>query len=154
MSDRVLLHSVAGAPGSPLRRFLDRTSPPYGELCPLVGPFSRPIVRITGAPPLLEKVAESLPEGAALPEAIAVRLRRAGAELSWGAPDGLPDITSFIELCRARGASSVELVRADPSLLTEMQLGAFFHAYWHQRTLRHAGIRLGLSRPLRRFPGA
>ncbi len=152
MSDRVILHSVAGAPGSPLAHWLERTSPPYGELRPLVGPFPRPIVRITGADTLVGEAAESLPEGVARPEAIAVRLRRDGVELSWGEPDVLPDTASFIRLCRARGASSVELVRTDPSLLTEMQLGAFFHAYWHRRALRHAGIRLGVAHVLTRFP--
>ena len=122
MSERVLLHSVAGAPSSALARWLHRTSPPYGELRPLVGPYSRPIVRITGSGTLLDAAAESLPEGVARPEAIAVRLRRAGVELSWGEPDVLPDTASFVRLCRARGASSVELVRADPSLLTSRLL--------------------------------
>jgi hypothetical protein len=154
MNDRVLLHSVAGAPASPLARWLERTSPPYGQLRPLVGPFSRPVVRITGSGTLLDEAAESLPEGIARPEAIAVRLRRAGVDLSWGEPDVLPDTASFVRLCHARGASSVELVRADPSLLTEMQLGAFFHAYWHRRALRHAAIRLGVVRALARFRGA
>jgi peptidoglycan/xylan/chitin deacetylase (PgdA/CDA1 family) len=35
-----------------------------------------------------------------------------------------------------RGVSSVEIVRADPSLLTELQLGAFFNVYWPSRLLR------------------
>src|SRR5215217_4406368 len=121
MSDRILLHPVGGVPGSSLARWVERTSPPYGELRPLVGPFSRPIVGITGSGTLLDEAAEALPEGVARPEAIAVRLRRAGVELSWGEPDVLPDTASFVQLCRARGASSVEFVRADPSLLTEMQ---------------------------------
>lgn len=154
MTDRVILHSVGGAPGSPLARWLDRMSAPYGELRPLVGPFSRPIVRITAPEALLDETAESLPEGAARPEAVAVRLRRAGVELSWGKPDALPDTASFVRLCRARGASSVELVRIDPSLLTEMQLGSFFQAYWRRRVLRHAVIRLGLTRALTGFPAA
>jgi peptidoglycan/xylan/chitin deacetylase (PgdA/CDA1 family) len=119
-----------------------------------VGPFSRPIVRISCSDALLDQAAESLPEGIARPEAIAVRLRRAGVDLSWGEPDVLPDTASFVRLCHARGASSVEIVRADPSLLTEMQLGAFFHAYWHRRALRHAAIRLGVVRALARFRGA
>jgi peptidoglycan/xylan/chitin deacetylase (PgdA/CDA1 family) len=154
MSEPVLLHSVAGPPGSDLARWLDRTSPPYGELCPLVGPFSRPIVRVTGPSTVVDEAGESLPEGVARPEAVAVRLRRAGVELSWGEPEVLPDKASFIQLYRARGVSSVELVRADPSLLTEMQLGAFFHAYWHRRALRHAALRLGLAMALVRLPGS
>ena len=154
MTDRVVLHSIAGAPGSPLARWVDRTSVPYGELRPLVGPFPRPIVRITGPESLLGEAAESLPEGAARPEAIAVRLRRAGVELSWGELDPLPDAASFVDLCYARGASSVELVRIDPSLLTEMQLGSFFHAYWRRRVLRHAALRLGIVPALKRFPAS
>jgi peptidoglycan/xylan/chitin deacetylase (PgdA/CDA1 family) len=152
MTDRVLLHSVGGAPGSPLARWLDRASAPYGELRPLIGPFPRPIVRITGPEALLDEAAESLPEGAARPEAIAVRLRRAGVELSWGKPDSLPDAASFVRLCRVRGASSVELVRTDPSLLTEMQVGSFFHAYWRRRVLRHAVLRLRITRAFTLFP--
>jgi peptidoglycan/xylan/chitin deacetylase (PgdA/CDA1 family) len=154
MTDRVLLHTVAGAPGSRLARWLERSSAPYGELRPLVGPFAQPIVRITGPGALLEEAAESLPEGAAGPEAIAVRLRRAGVELSWGEPDVLPDAAFFVRLSCARGASSVELVRVDPSLLTEMQIGSFFHAYWRRRLIRHAAIRLGITRALSRFPAA
>ena len=153
MSDRAVLHSVSGASGSPLENFLERTPQPYGDLRPLVGPFSRPIVRVTGPDAVLDNASEALPEGVARPEAVAVRLRRAGVELSWGEPDVLPDTASFIRLCRGRGVSSVELVRADASLLTEMQLGAFFHAYGHQRAVRRAGIRLGVAQALARLPG-
>ncbi len=142
MSERVLLHSAAGAPGSALARWLHRSTAPYGELRPLVGPFSRPIVRISGPDALLAEAASSLPDGAARPEAMAIRLRRQGVELSWGKPDLLADPRAFFRLCRARGASSVEVVRMDPSLLTEMQIGSFFHAYWRRRTLRHALLRL------------
>ena len=59
---------------------------------------------------------------------------------------------AFLRLCRARGASSVELVRADPTLLTEMQLGAFFHAYWRQRLVRRVACRLRMSRQRVRLP--
>jgi len=154
MPDRVVIHSIAGPTGSALARWLAQTSKPYGELCPLVGPFSHPIVRVSAPDALLERASQSLPDGAARPEAIAVRLRRAGVEVSWGAPDELPDLAHFIRLCHARGASSVELVRADPSLLTELQVGAFFHAYWIRRVVRRAGCALRFAGwPVRR-PGA
>jgi peptidoglycan/xylan/chitin deacetylase (PgdA/CDA1 family) len=143
---RAVLHSVAGPPGSVLARWLERTSAPYGALSPLVGPFPRPIVRVSGAHELVDEAVDSLPEGPARPEAIAVRLRRDGVELAWGAPDPLPDVAALARLWRARGASSVEIVRTDPSLLTEMQLGSFFHAYWRWRVLRHAFLRLGFAR--------
>jgi peptidoglycan/xylan/chitin deacetylase (PgdA/CDA1 family) len=151
---RVVLHSVAGPRGTALARWLDRTSTPFGELGPLVGPFARPIVRVSGPDALLREAAQSLPDGAARPEAVAVRLRRAGADLSWGAPDVLPDTASFLRLCEARGASSVELVRADPSLLTELQLGAFFHAYWRRRVLRRAACLLGHPRGIAHLPAS
>jgi peptidoglycan/xylan/chitin deacetylase (PgdA/CDA1 family) len=47
----------------------------------------------------------------------------------------------------------VELVRADPSLLTELQLGAFFHAYWRRRLVRHVASRSRLAEALAHFPG-
>jgi peptidoglycan/xylan/chitin deacetylase (PgdA/CDA1 family) len=69
-------------------------------------------------------------------------------------PDELPDTASFIRLCHARGASSVNLIRADPSLLTELQLGSFFHAYWHRRVIRRAVCRAVPRGLLARSPGA
>jgi peptidoglycan/xylan/chitin deacetylase (PgdA/CDA1 family) len=150
---RVSLHTVAGPPGTALGRWLERVTAPYGELRPVVGPFPRPIVRLSGPDDVLEAAAGSLPEGAARPEAAAVRLRRAGVDLRWGAPDRLPDAAAFIRLCHARGASAVEVVRADPSLLTELQLGAFFHAYWRRRVLRHAACRPPLTQAFQRVRG-
>jgi peptidoglycan/xylan/chitin deacetylase (PgdA/CDA1 family) len=133
----VVLHAMAGPPGSTLARSLQRAVDAKG-LRPLVGPFPQPVARVSGPPALLDDVGRGLPEGAAKPEALAVRLRRGGAELSWGAPDAFPDASSYLQACRARGVSSVEIVRADPSLLTELQLGAFFNIYWPPRLLRRA----------------
>ena len=148
-----VLHSIAGPRESELSRWLERTSRPYGVLSPLVGPFSAPIARVSGPEVLLEQAARSLPEGAARPEAIAVRLRRTGVELSWGVPEELPGTAAFMRWCYARGASSIELVRADKSLLTELQLGAFFHAYWRRRVVRRAACRVVLLEQLIRRPG-
>ena len=144
--DRVLLHSIAGPPNSGLARGMERSLASYSDLSPLVGPFPRPIMRVSGPPALLREAARDLPDGAATPEAVAVRLRRRGAELDWGAPVIVSDLPSLLDFCRSRGASSVELVRADHTLLTEMQLGAFFEAYWRRRVLRRAACRLGISR--------
>jgi peptidoglycan/xylan/chitin deacetylase (PgdA/CDA1 family) len=131
----VFLHAMTGPPGSTLARSLQRAARAEG-LRPLVGPFPEAIARLSGPPALLDEAGGGLPEGAAKPEAVAVRLRRGGAELSWGAPHVLPDSSSYLEACHARGLSSVEVVRADPSLLTELQLGAFFNVYWPARSLR------------------
>ena len=151
---QAILHATAGRPGSALARWHEATSEPYGLLRPLVGPFLRPIVRVSGTNALIAQAADSLPEGAARPEAIAVRLRRAGVPLAWGPAEELPDTASFIRLCHARGASSVELARSDQSLVTELQLGAFFHAFWWRRVVRRTMCRFELVKALLGRSGA
>ena len=147
------MHSIAGPSGSPLARWIERASAePYGPLRPLVGSFPRTVVRVSGSAALLEEAAGSLPHGAANAEAVAVRLRRAGVEVAWGEAVAVADIPALIAVCRDRGASSVELVRSDPTLLTELQLGGFFHAYWRQRLLRRAACRLRIPKSGTRTP--
>jgi hypothetical protein len=74
-SRRVLLHSIAGPKGSVLARWLERQpSTLYGELRPLIGPFPRLVMRISGPAALLEEAGRSLPPGEAHAEAVAVRL--------------------------------------------------------------------------------
>jgi peptidoglycan/xylan/chitin deacetylase (PgdA/CDA1 family) len=143
--ERATLHALAAQPGTSLARDLDQAPALYGELRPLIGPFPRPIARISGRADLLEEAGRGLPAGAAHPEALAVRLRRSGVELSWGEPDLVPTRPAFLSLCEARGASSVEVARADPTLLTELQLGSFFHAYWRRRVVRRVACALHLS---------
>jgi peptidoglycan/xylan/chitin deacetylase (PgdA/CDA1 family) len=143
--EHVVLHSITRMPESTGQARLDPAWWPHDPLRPLIGPFERPIVRISGPESLLDEAGRGLPDGAARPEAVAVRLRRAGVELSWGDPDRVPTRSSFLRLCRSRGASSVELVRADPTLLTELQLGSFFHAYWRRRVLRRALLAVRLA---------
>jgi peptidoglycan/xylan/chitin deacetylase (PgdA/CDA1 family) len=100
------------------------------------------VARVSGADDLIANATRGLPLGAATPEAVAVRLRRGGVELVWGEPELLPDTRAYLRLCRERGESSVELARSDQSLLSELQLGAFFHAYWRRRVLRLVLCRL------------
>ena len=120
------LHTVAGPGG------IAEGAQPTAPHEALVGPFERLVARVSAPDDLLEEAARGLPEGAATAEALAVRLRRRGVPLRWGEPDALSHRHAFLELCRARGRSSVELWRADPSLLTELQLGA-----WSQASLAH-----------------
>ena len=80
----------------------------------------------------MEEAAAGLADGPAQAEAVAVRLRRRGVELEWGAPDELAGPRELLELCRARGRASVDVFRADPTLVTELELGA-----WCQAGLRH-----------------
>lgn len=143
---------MAAPAGSALARWLGRTQVPHGDLRPLVGPFAPPVVRVSAPAELLDDASHGLPEGAPKPEAVAVRLRRAGVVLESGPPCVVPDLPALVRLSRARGASSVELVRADPSLLTEMQIGASFNAYWRRRVLRRALCRLRLPRSGRWAP--
>jgi peptidoglycan/xylan/chitin deacetylase (PgdA/CDA1 family) len=148
----VFLHALKPPPGSRLARSLQRAAA-HGGLRPLVGPFSEPVARLSGPPEFLDEQGRDLPNGAAKAEAIAIRLRRRGVELCWGEAQVLPDMSSYLAACQARGASSVEIVRADPSLLTELQLGSFFNAYWPSRVLRRV-LSSALARALRRLPSA
>lgn len=120
------LHSVAG-PGH-----ITEAATLVATHRVLVGPFERIVHRVAGPPGLMEEAAAGLPPGPAQAEAAAVRLRRLGVNLEWGAPDELSGPGELRALCRARGRSSIEVYRADPTLLTELELGA-----WCQAGLRH-----------------
>jgi peptidoglycan/xylan/chitin deacetylase (PgdA/CDA1 family) len=135
MAPMVVLHALSAPPSSRLARAF-QPAPSARGLAPLVGPFREPVARVSGPRDLLEDAGRGLPEGAAEPEALAVRLRRRGIELSWGEPEVVSDGRAYVETCRARGMSSVEVIRTDPSLLTELQLGGFFNVYWPSRLLR------------------
>jgi peptidoglycan/xylan/chitin deacetylase (PgdA/CDA1 family) len=131
----IVLHRLAPPPGSALELSVLRAAQRDG-LRPLVGAFPDPIARLSGPAAFLTDAGRGLPEGPAKAEAVAVRLRRRDAELRWGPPEICVDASSYVERCRARGASSVEMVRADQSLLTELELGAFFNDYWPFRLAR------------------
>jgi peptidoglycan/xylan/chitin deacetylase (PgdA/CDA1 family) len=94
------------------------------------------VARVSGDRDALREARAGLPEGAATPEAIAARIRRTGAELEWGEPESFGDGRSVLSFCRARGASSVEIVRAEPALLSDLQLGSYFAAPVTRRLLR------------------
>ncbi len=105
------------------------------------------VAGISGDEDLLREAAAGLPDAAATPEAIAVRIRRTGVELDWGEPKTFADARSVLRFCRARGASSVELVRADPTLLVGLQLGSYFAAPVTRRMLRRAVLAAHVSLP-------
>jgi peptidoglycan/xylan/chitin deacetylase (PgdA/CDA1 family) len=104
--------------------------------------------RITATDEVLEEVGSGLPAGAARAEALAARLARRGWRLSWGEPDVVASPRTLGLLARARGASAVELVRSDPSLLRDLQVGAWFDSPWLPRLVRrlpsaHRAVGLG-----------
>ncbi len=108
---------------------------------PLVGPLSRLVVGVSGPAELLDKAVAGLPEGAARAEAIAVRLRRLGAQLEWGEPEVVRGLGALLRLCHERGRSSLDMLRADPSLATELQIGSWFQASWRERLARRLTYR-------------
>ena len=146
MNEACLLHGVTGPTGSALADELRRSSHLHETHRPLIAPFSRIVARLSGPPALLDAAAAGLPEGAARAEAVAVRLRRAGVPLAWGDPEPLDDMAALRELCRARGSSAVYVIRADPSLLAELQIGSWFQASWRERVARRVALR-GMARP-------
>ena len=124
----VILHGFACPRGpSPL--------PTVGRLTGLMSRFNHVVADISGDEGLLSQARAGLPSGAARAEASAVRLRREGVEFKWGDPVVVPS-RELLAACAERGRSSVEVVRADPSLLMELQLGAWFDATWEVRLLR------------------
>ena len=134
----VALHPVTGPPGSRLARLLDAGLEPVVPLRGAIGCFERVVAAVSELDAGSSRPDAGIPPGPAWAEALAVRLRRRGDELRWGAPHVVEDLRSLLALCRARGRSSVEIARVDPSLITEMQVGAWFDAGWRLRALRRA----------------
>jgi peptidoglycan/xylan/chitin deacetylase (PgdA/CDA1 family) len=144
-----VVHPFGFAPDSVLgRRFERWAHAPY--FSPLVAAFPVPVARVEADARTLADAEQGLPQGPGRPEAMAVRLRRAGVQLDWGAPEPFHGAAALLRRQHELGASSVEMLRADPSLLPELRIGSWFHASARTRMLRRALARL----PLRRFPFA
>ncbi len=138
-----LIQSVTGPRGSRLAAWLD--SGPHllgGYLRPLVGPLES-IVAVVVPPPELEgELVEGLPPGEARAEAIAARARQRQLQLATGTPVPLRSAHDLERLCRARGRSSLEQLRRDPSLVAEMQVGSWFQTGWRGRAARRLLVRV------------
>jgi hypothetical protein len=143
MADAVMLHGLTGQPGSRLERLLGDGLRAVAPLRGVGGCLERVVVAISA--PAGGAAVDGLPEGAAAPEAAAVRLRAEGARLSWGSPQRARDLSDLLRRCRDRGRCSVDLIRSDPTLLSGMQVGAWFDAPWRSRLLRRA------PKPVRRL---
>jgi peptidoglycan/xylan/chitin deacetylase (PgdA/CDA1 family) len=138
------LRTLTGPPGTRLAAWLDSERHFHGDyLRPVVAPFTRIVAVVDPGDGSSAKAGEGLPEGAAKPEAVAVRLRREGAATSWGKTVGVGSAREVDELCRARGRSSVAVFRADPSLVNELQVGSWFQAAWRGRLVRRLLLRAG-----------
>ena len=133
---RILVHGVTGLAGTELGHVLGDGLRPFAPFRALVGATDRVVVAITGPDDLIDEAGKGLPEGTARAEAIAIRLRRRGVELEWGEARPVADVDELQGLCHERGRSSVAVARADPSLVTELQLGSWFDAGWRLRLVR------------------
>jgi peptidoglycan/xylan/chitin deacetylase (PgdA/CDA1 family) len=132
------LHALAGPWGD---------VEPTGSLRPLVSSLPRVVARVSGPEELIQDAGSGLPQGAAWAEAVAVRLRQRGVKLGWGEPQVLP-WRELLDVCEARGRSSVALMRADPGLVPELQVGSWLHATTTGRAVRGALARIRPSRAL------
>lgn len=155
----ILVQSVSGPPGTALGALLDRERHFPGEyLRALIRPFDFIVANITASSNEAEELVADLPAGEARAEALAVRLRRKGARLERGEPVALHSARQLESLCYSRGRSSAAIVRADPSLVSEMQIGAWFEAGWRGRLARRALRRIprlaSCLRALLRRPGS
>ena len=125
---------------------MSRTPGPGEIVChelPVPGlDVERPVAaRLSGDSAALQSAEEGLPAGAARAEAVAARLQRSNGELTWGEPESISDRRSLVRLCSRRGASSVEMVRADPTLLPDLQIGGFFSTPVRRRVARRMLLR-------------
>lgn len=130
-NDGVVLHSIAARRGRALREMLNSERHVFGIVAPAEGPFDRFVARVG--------------EEAGDAEVAAIRARRAGRSLEWGSPE----IMSRRALLRwniARGQASIAAVRVDRSLLSGVQVGAWFASRWRVRLFRR--IALALPRPM------
>jgi peptidoglycan/xylan/chitin deacetylase (PgdA/CDA1 family) len=153
MSAPATLRGVAGQAGSRLAELLGEGLRPVASLDSAGARLPRVVAEVDGPEPGSGPEAAGLPDGAARAEALALRLRSAQVELRWGDPVAVESLAELLRLCRARGRSSVEIWRADPPLLSGLQLGAWFDAPWRTRLLRRvpplaaAARRLALRSP-------
>jgi lincosamide nucleotidyltransferase A/C/D/E len=145
MSD-VWLTSVSGPKGTPVGAWLDRPVHRRSSWPAAIRPIDRLVVAVTADPADDGTTADrpALPSGAATAEAEAVRALRAGASPAWSPAQELSSAGELLDLCRRRGRDSVDVARADATLVTQLQLGAWTEAGWRTRGVRRVLVRRGL----------
>ena len=103
------------------------------------------VLRVSGEPELLDAHGAGLPAGAAGAEALAVRLRRLGAELRWGAPEVVPTSAALLGLVRGWGRSSLGSSAPTPACCPSSRSAAG----WASRSPPAPAARSSARRPLR-----
>jgi peptidoglycan/xylan/chitin deacetylase (PgdA/CDA1 family) len=136
----VVLHPAAAEPGTRLARRLGEFAVPLGAA--RASPASLPLIvaASSGAVAAVAASGSALPEGAARAEGMGVLARRAAAETAWGAPVSFKNVRELIRFSHDRGQSSVDLIRAQPSLLPDLQIGSWFNLRWHGRVARRVAV--------------
>jgi peptidoglycan/xylan/chitin deacetylase (PgdA/CDA1 family) len=132
----VVLHAAAAEAGSRLGRAVGDGVALLGAGRSSPRSLGRMIADVSAPPALVERHSSRLGAGAARPEALAALLGREEASLEWGEPvvfRGLRDLARFAS---ERGRSSIGILRADPMLLPDLQLGSWFDVRWPLRALR------------------
>ncbi len=152
-SPPIVVHGISGRPGSALGAWLEEGPQLHGSFWPAVGPLERIVHHVSGPGHVLTRAAAGLPAGAAQPEAVAVRLRRERVTVRWGDPHVVDSVGELLRLCFERGRSSVEIARADPRLVPELQIGAWFQATWRGRLVRTLATGRIRSRAVALVPG-
>jgi len=140
LSDRAApvatLHGFRGPAGSALDAWLRACEATPSRMCTTAGPYTAAIHGVSVPAALDSAARQGLPPGPALPEAVTARLRRQRVAVAWGEPAREVDLAGWLAECAARGRHSVDVVRADPSLLSDLQVGAWWEASPAFRALR------------------
>jgi peptidoglycan/xylan/chitin deacetylase (PgdA/CDA1 family) len=92
------------------------------------------VVGVDGAPDVVAEAARGLPDGPAQAEAIALRLARARVTLV--ERERGTGVRELLALAAERGRSSVDMLRAEPEIAREMEIGGWFDARPRRRLLR------------------
>ena len=100
------------------------------------------VVGVDGAPDVVAEAARGLPDGPAQAEAIALRLARARVTLV--ERERGTGVRQLLELAAERGRSSVDVLRAEPKIAREMEIGGWFDARPRRRLLRRFFARVPL----------
>lgn len=131
---------LAGTAGGRLGRWLAAGDHLLGGLRALVGPFPAIVVEVTGAQDVVAAAGAGLGDGPASAEAIAVRLRRSGRHITVSPGPVVRRRRDLAGRCRERGRDAVRVLRADPSLLPELQIGSWWAAGWRARLVRRLAL--------------
>jgi peptidoglycan/xylan/chitin deacetylase (PgdA/CDA1 family) len=147
----VVLHAAAAEAGSRLDRAVGDGVTLLGAGRSSPRALGRMIADVTAPPALVERHSSRLGAGAARPEALAALLGREEANLEWGDPVVFRGMRDLARFASERGRSSIGVLRADPMLLPDLQLGSWFDVRWPLRSLRRVAA---ATAPVWRFAAA